>query len=103
MTVKTKKAKSQDSLLDSLHEVLEDVQGTKRLNSRSVNIEDIDVHGIRKKQHLTQAEFSRIFGFSLRTLQQWEQGRRKPHGSAKVLLKVIDYAPDVVDRALHSS
>lgn len=46
MTVKKRQAKSQNSILDSLHEVLEDVKGTKKLKSRSVNIEDIDVYGI---------------------------------------------------------
>lgn len=96
-----KMGKNKNSILDSLNEVLEDVKGVKKLNSRSVVVEDINVHDIREKYHLTQIEFSRLFGFSLRTLQQWEQGRRRPQGSAKVLLKVIDYAPDVVNEALH--
>ena len=86
-----------DTLLDSLNEVLEDIKGIKKLDSRLVDVEDINVHDIREKYHLTQREFSETFGFSLRTLQQWEQGRRKPQGSARVLLKVIDYAPNVVN------
>jgi putative transcriptional regulator len=96
-----KAVKPKDSLLDSLNEVLGDVRGTKELKGRSVDVEDINVHDIREKYHLTQIEFSKLFGFSLRTLQQWEQGRRKPHGSARILLKVIDYAPNVVNEALH--
>lgn len=88
-------------LIESLQEVLEDIQGRKKLKSRSVSIEDIDVTSIRKKFDLSQSKFSKMFGFSLRTLQQWEQGRRRPQGAARVLLKVIDYAPDVVDKALH--
>lgn len=94
-------SKLKDSILDSLNEVLEDVKGTNKLNGRLAAIEDINVHDIREKYHLTQMEFSKLFGFSLRTLQQWEQGRRKPQGSARVLLKVIDYAPDVVNKALN--
>ena len=96
-----KTSQDNDTLLDSLNEVLEDVKGIKKLDSRLVAVEDINVHDIREKYHLTQREFSKIFGFSLRTLQQWEQGRRRPQGSARVLLKVIDYAPDVVNEALH--
>lgn len=96
-----KTSQDNDTLLDSLNEVLEDVKDIRTLGSRLVPIEDINVHDIREKYHLTQREFSKTFGFSLRTLQQWEQGRRRPQGSARVLLKVIDYAPDVVNEALH--
>ncbi|WP_084756427.1 type II toxin-antitoxin system MqsA family antitoxin [Candidatus Paracaedibacter symbiosus] len=64
-------------------------------------MEYIDVTSIRKKFDLSQSEFSKMFGSSLRILQQWEQGRRRPQGAARVLLKVIDYAPDVVGKALH--
>lgn len=93
-------SKAKESMLDSLKEVLEDVKGVRKLKIRTVVAEDINVSDIREKYHLTQLEFSKLFGFSLRTLQQWEQGRRKPHGSARVLLKVIEYAPDVVNEAL---
>lgn len=96
-----RKPKNVGTLLDSLNEILEDVKGNQRLKTRTVNLEEIDVCGIRKKYHMTQLEFATMFGFSLRTLQQWEQGRRQPQGASKVLLKVIDYAPEVVDKALH--
>lgn len=95
------KKQNAELLLESLHEVLQDLEGQKKLNERVVSLEDIDVFKIREKYHMTQLEFSKMFGFSLRTLQQWEQGRRKPQGSVRVLLKVIDYAPEVVERALH--
>ncbi|EKD65483.1 MAG: hypothetical protein ACD_50C00077G0004 [uncultured bacterium] len=88
-------------MLEALKEVLADVEGKTRLKERSIKVEDVDVYQIRQKYHLTQLEFSQRFGFSLRTLQQWEQRRRRPHGSALVLLKVVDYAPDVVNKALH--
>jgi putative transcriptional regulator len=98
-----KHLESKDSIVDSLKEVLEDVKGIKKLKSRTVIAEDINVYDIREKYHLTQLEFSKRFGFSLRTLQQWEQGRRKPHGSARILLKVIEYAPEVVNEALRET
>jgi putative transcriptional regulator len=91
----------QSKMVEALQEVLEDVKGTKLLKERAVNIEDVDVYKIRQKYHLTQLEFSQMFGFSLRTLQQWEQKRRRPHGAALILLKVVDYAPDIVSKALH--
>ena len=91
----------QSKMVEALQEVLEDVKGTKLLKERAVNIEDVDVYKIRQKYQLTQLEFSQMFGFSLRTLQQWEQKRRRPHGAALILLKVVDYAPDIVSKALH--
>ena len=89
------------NMIEALKEVLADVKGKTHLKERSVNVEDIDVYQIRQKYHLTQLEFSQMFGFSLRTLQQWEQKRRRPHGAALILLKVVDFAPDVVNKALH--
>lgn len=88
-------------IIEALEEVLQDVQGTNHLKKRLVNVEDVDVYQIRQKYHLTQIEFAQTFGFNLRTLQQWEQKRRRPHGSALVLLKVVNYAPDIVHKALH--
>ena len=44
-----------------------------------------------------------MLGVSVRTLQEWEQGRRKPSGAAKSLLKVASIAPDIVLKALTQS
>ncbi len=88
-------------LIAGLEEVLADVRGEITLNRRTVIVEDFDVGQIRKKNNMTQEQFSREFGFQLRTLQQWEQKRRRPSGASRVLLKVINYAPDVVQKALH--
>ena len=85
-------------IIKGLHEALEHAQGKIQLETRTVIIEDIDVSQIRRKFKLTQLEFSKTFGFSLRTLQQWEQKRRSPHGAALVLLKVINYAPKLYIR-----
>jgi putative transcriptional regulator len=60
----------------------------------------IDVRAIRGKLNLTQDEFARKFGFPLSTLRNWEQGRHRPDGAARVLLIVIDRAPEIVRRAL---
>ncbi len=61
---------------------------------------EINVKEIRSKLHLSQATFAAYFGISKRTLQEWEQGRRSPEGTARVLLTVIHYEPAAVQRAL---
>jgi putative transcriptional regulator len=60
----------------------------------------MDVRAIREKLGLTQEEFAFRFGFSLGTLRHWEQGERYPHGSARVLLAVINRSPQAVEEAL---
>ncbi|MBI2877023.1 MAG: helix-turn-helix domain-containing protein [Candidatus Tectomicrobia bacterium] len=60
----------------------------------------IDVKAIRKRLGLTQVEFARRFGFELGSVRNWEQGRRRPEGPARVLLKVIEKEPEAVQRAL---
>ena len=62
---------------------------------------NVDVKAIRSKLGLTQQEFSE-FGFSVRAIQNWEGGKRKPEGSARVLLKVISQYPDIVLTTLRS-
>jgi len=58
---------------------------------RIVNIPS--VAGIREKTGLSQARFAALLGVSVRTLQDWEQGRRAPSGAARTLLLVADRNP----------
>ncbi len=51
------------------------------------------VTSIREKTGLSQARFAQLLGVSVRTLQDWEQGRRAPSGAAKTLLMVADKNP----------
>ncbi|MEE8586148.1 MAG: helix-turn-helix domain-containing protein [Acidobacteriota bacterium] len=62
--------------------------------------EDIDVRAIRLKRKMSQAAFAQVYGFALDALQDWEQGRRRPNRSARILLAVIDREPEAVERAL---
>jgi len=62
--------------------------------------EDVDVKSIRLSLGLTQPEFSLRFGFDVRAVQDWEQKRRQPERSARILLTVIAREPDAVKRAL---
>jgi len=51
---------------------------------------------VRIMARLSQARFAALLGVSPRTLQDWEQGRRKPTGAAKTLLRVAERYPDVL-------
>lgn len=50
----------------------------------------------RLKSGLSQARFARLLGVSVRTLQDWEQGRRAPSGAAKTLMLIAAKRPDVL-------
>ena len=86
-------------LIESATEALAFAKGEP--NNCKVHVpSDIDVTLIRKKLSMTQPEFASKFGFSLRTLQEWEQKKRRPSGAARCFLTVIDKAPDTVRQAL---
>lgn len=55
---------------------------------------------VRKRLGLTQLEFSHRIDVSLDTIRNWEQGKRRPTGAAKALLKVLDNAPETALLAL---
>ena len=59
-----------------------------------------DVRAIRLKLGKSQSEFAMMIGVSAATLQNWEQGRRRPEGPARALLKVAAENPRAVERAL---
>ena len=50
----------------------------------------------RKKTGLSQAKSAKLLGVSVRTLQEWEQGRRQPSGAAKTLIAVAERHPDIL-------
>ncbi len=50
---------------------------------------------IRAKLKISQAAFAGLMGVSLRTVQDWEQGRRKPSGPAEALLRIAEQHPEV--------
>lgn len=78
--------------------------GLVGVRERKFSVPDsIDVRAIRQKLGLTQQQFAMQFGFSLATVRNWEQGTRVPPGSQRVLLTVIDRAPDAVKAALEAA
>ena len=57
---------------------------------------------IRERTGLSQAKFASLLGVSVRTLQEWEQGRRAPSGAARTLLMVAAKNPQaLLEVALH--
>ncbi len=59
-----------------------------------------DVQAIRRRLGVSQSEFATRFGFSVRTVQEWEQGRALPDRPARILLRVIEKSPKTVERAV---
>ena len=90
------------------NELLESVkQGSKILKgnmspSREFDFSSPDVKAIRVKYGLSQAKFAKMLGISPATLRNWEQGRRKPEGPARVLLFIADKHPEAVLDTVHS-
>jgi len=56
----------------------------------------------RKKSGLSQAEFAKLIGISVRTLQAWEQGKRTPSGAAQTLIRVANAHPEIL-RSLYAA
>ncbi|HYI09060.1 MAG TPA: NadS family protein [Thermoanaerobaculia bacterium] len=88
-----------DELVESIKEAGRIHRGEIK-PSREFIFEAQDVRHIREKLHQSQAEFARMIGVSVSTLQNWEQGRRQPQGPARALLVVASKSPAVVAKAL---
>jgi len=78
-------------------ELLEGVRAIKAGEGRRFTIEaPSDVRAIRDRTGLSQSAFAALMGVSLRTLQDWEQGRRQPTGPARALLRVAARHPEAL-------
>jgi putative transcriptional regulator len=69
----------------------------------TVEVPTTDVRAVRRKLRLSQSQFAARFGFHPATLKNWEQGRTRPDGPARVLLAVIARHPEAVEDALRSA
>ena len=93
-------SKAGSKLIKSAKQALAYAQGETSEGFIAHVPEEIDVKSIRIALGLTQSEFSYRFGFDIRTVQDWEQKRRMPDRSARILLRVISREPEAVQRAL---
>ncbi len=81
-------------ILEGIREVKAYKAGKKVLRVRTLK-QPASPRTIRTKLKLSQAAFAGLMGVSLRTVQDWEQGRRKPSGPAVALLRIAEQKPDV--------
>ncbi len=96
------KPKMFDELLGSIREGGAISRGNQKPSRRFV-LDAPEVRAIRERVSLSQTKFAELIGVSVKTLQNWEQDRRRPTGPAAALLKIIDYDPKVAVRAIHGA
>jgi putative transcriptional regulator len=86
-------------LIESAREAVSISEGrVKPAHQRQVDA--VDVAALRKRLNLSQDKFAKKFGLSAATVRDWEQGRRYPDSTARILLKVIAQRPEAVVAAL---
>ena len=90
-----------EKLVASVKEAGE-IKAGRKAPSRVFEIKPPEIKSVREKLNVSQNEFALMIGVSVRTLQNWEQGRRKPEGPAKALLRIASKNPSAVLDALHA-
>lgn len=85
-----------ESKRDIGQEILDGIIEIQRGGGRRFTVEVPPIVATRQKIGVSQARFAELLGVSVRTLQEWEQGRRKPSGAAQSLLILADRKPDVL-------
>lgn len=100
MPMTTKELKKGDAKRDLGAELLESVQQMKARRAGKIHkITVSPVVSARMKSGLSQSAFAKLLGVSVRTLQDWEQGRREPSGAAKTLIAIAERRPEVLREA----
>ena len=86
-------------ILEGVRDIKAYKAGKKSLRTHTLK-EPAPPQAIRAKLMLSQAAFAGLMGVSLRTVQDWEQGRRKPSGPAEALLRIAEQKPEVFTELL---
>lgn len=89
-----------DDIVQSLKEAKAIASGAV-VASRRFHVAPPEVKAVRERVGLSQSEFAGLMQVSVKTLQNWEQGRRTPTGPAAALLKIVANSPEVAIRSLH--
>lgn len=93
-----------ESIIRGLEDAIAYQQGdTNRARVHHYEMVYPDVRELRNELGLTQHQFAGEFGFSLSAVRHWEQGKRIPEKSARILLMLIAKSPDLVRQALRDS
>src|SRR5215831_11947256 len=91
-------------LLDSMKELQAHLRGEIKLSETVYHVPpETDVRALRETLGLSQSDFAALFGFNVRSLQDWEQGRRRPEIPIRAYLAVIQREPQAVIRALRAA
>ncbi len=85
-----------DQLLSTVSDLMSDTPSEHTSETEYV----IDVQAIRKRTGLSQPNFAKSIGVPVATLRNWEQGHRTPTGPARVLLRLIERNPQIVEETL---
>ena len=81
-------------------DLLASVKQAKRGQGRSTVVPVSAATEARLKVGLSQSAFAELLGVSVRTLQEWEQGRREPSGAARTLLKIAMQSPQALRQSV---
>lgn len=101
MTMTAKELQKRDAKRDLGAELLESVRQMKAGRASKLHKVAIPpVVSARMKSGLPQSAFAKLLGVSIRTLQDWEQGRREPSGAAKTLITIAERRPEVLREAV---
>ena len=75
-------------------DLLESIRQAKRGEGRVTKVAVTAATEARMKLGVSQSAFAKLLGVSVRTLQEWEQGRREPSGAARTLLRIALRSPE---------
>ena len=102
-----------NSIKDAISETVQDMINVgeevsftkKELDALGVTIPSVQltseqIQAIRKNMNLSQSVFAKLLNVSTSSVRQWEQGKRKPSGSTKVLLELLQKSPHLLDYRL---
>lgn len=81
------------------NDLLKSVRQMKTGKGRTTTVKVSIATEARNRVGLSQSAFAGLLGVSVRTLQDWEQGRREPSGAAKTLLRIAARNPEAVKAA----
>ncbi len=101
MPLGEKELRERDAKRNIGEELLQAVRDIK--SGKVGRVSNVDVSPLasaRLKIGLSQSEFAHLLGVSLRTLQEWEQGRRTPSGAAKSLITIAIKNPEILKELL---
>ena len=90
-------------LLAGVQQMGQHLSGKPVVGVKTTKVDDIQARKIRLSAGLSQTEFAQLIGVPVKTLQNWEQNRTRPAGTARALLKIVRADPRAAIKALHTA